>query len=310
MTATESALRFEQLHIDVARNASDDFNPFHDPKRWEQIRDNPFGGPIALGFQLEFLAADRIARQRRSNGEEQRIEAHGLHFSNYEFRFAAALRAGEPFRLEVKDTRDRIAEGGGLSNRLVVRKYDGHLVLMGTQSETREPRFIPEVEFPHLPSLQHLPDRIHPPGTSYFLKRKFLNTSNGKNFTIAALGDQHDYFDELSDRVQFPPLFTASMLSCALLEKGSASGHDFAADPLVYTSHQISVDRRLQSKLRSNDPLHILVDGPLEEPTSKGLGRSAVEQLHYRCFGLAHGDRILFRAQVQLAPLHAFLKQA
>lgn len=306
MNATEPALRFEQLHIDVARNASDDFNPFHDPQHWSEIRDNPFGGPIAMGFQLEFLVADRVAQQRRANGEADLIESQQLHFSNYELRFASALRPGEPFRLEVKDTRDRTERGGGLSNRLVVRKYDGKPVLIGTQSETREPAFLPEVDLSHLPSLQHLPDRIHPPGTQYFLKRKFLNTSNGKNFTLAALGDQHDYFDELADRVEFPPMYTASLLSCALLEKGWAAGHDFTAEPMVYTQHRISVDRRLQAKLRSNDPLHLLVAGPMDEANGHGLGRSAIEQQCYHCFGLVHGDNILFRAIVHLAPLHAF----
>ncbi len=309
MTAIEPALSFEQIHIDVARHASDDFNPFHDPQRWGQIRDNPFNGPIALGFQLEFLIADRIYRQRRSNGEAELIEAHGLYFSNYEFRFAGALRSGETFRLEVKDTLDKTARGGGLSNRLMVRKHTGDAVLLGSQSETPTPRFLTEVDLSHLPSLQHLPDRITAPGTPYFLKRKFLNTSNGKNFALAALSDPHNYFDEPAERVYFPPLFTAALLSSALMEKGRSEGYDLNADPLVYTSHRISIDRRLQSTLRSNDCLHLLVEGPLEAQPGKGLGRSAVEQQLYRCFGLIHGKQILFRANVELAPLHAFLNQ-
>lgn len=307
MTAIEPALRFEPLHIDVARYASDDFNPFHDPQRWHQIRDNPFHGPVALGFQLEFLVADRIAQLRRRNAEAERIEAQQLAFSNYQFRFAGALRPGEIFRLEVKDTAaGRNGDGTGLSNRLSVRKQNGDLVLLGSQSETRSARYLAGAELSHLPSLQHLPDRITAPGTPYFVKHKYLNTSNGKNFVLAALSDPHDYFDEIAERVYFPPLYTASLISSALLEKGRADGYDFLADPLVYTSHRISVDRRLQSELCSNDCLHILVEGPLEQPGGKGMGRATVEQQLYRCFGLVHGHRILFRAEVQLAPLHAF----
>ena len=65
------ALRLEQIHIDVVRNATDDFNPFHDPNRWQNIQENPFGGPIALGFQLVGLALDRIVQHREAQGERQ-----------------------------------------------------------------------------------------------------------------------------------------------------------------------------------------------------------------------------------------------
>ncbi len=49
--------RFQQLHIDVARNSTDDFNPFHDPRRYGRIVGSPYPRPIALGFQLECLCA-------------------------------------------------------------------------------------------------------------------------------------------------------------------------------------------------------------------------------------------------------------
>jgi hypothetical protein len=60
MSATDNTLRFQQIHIDVARNATDDFNPFHDKNRWQNITDNPFVGPIALGFQLECLIENQM----------------------------------------------------------------------------------------------------------------------------------------------------------------------------------------------------------------------------------------------------------
>lgn len=309
MTVTESALCFEQLHVDVARHASDDFNPFHDPRRWRQVRDNPFGGPIVPGFQLEFLVADRIRRLRGRDGEAALIEAHGLQFSNYDFRFVDALRPGDRFRLEVKDTLDRTGRGDGLRNRAVVRGHGGGAVLLGSQSETRAPRFLAEADLSHLPSLQHLPDRINVPGTPYFLKRKFLNTSNGKNFALASLCDPGDYFDEPAEQVYFPPLFTAALLSAALLAKAQADGYDLAADPLVYTSHRISIDRRRQSELRSNDCLHLLVEEPQAVPSGRGLGRSTRSRQRYRCLGLVHGKQVLFRAEVELASLRAILSR-
>lgn len=300
--------RFEQLHIDVARNATDDFNPFHDPRRWSRIARNPFGGPIVLGFQVELLTADRIARRRREEDLETLADSLGLHFINYEFSFAGALRPGEAFTIEVKRTCNQTHREGGLSSRAAVRRVDGGLVSVGTQSETAAPRFLSDACLAGLPALDPLPDRFPVPGSRYFLKRKFMTTSNGKNFVLAALADPYDYFDELTERVSFPPIFPVALVSSALLEKAWRERYDFTANPLVYTTHQISIDRRLQRQLRTNDRLHILVEGPVEAGGAAGLGRVTVAQTLYRCFGLVHGQNILFRANIWMTPLSAMVR--
>lgn len=298
---------FDQLHIDVARNTTDDFNPFHDPLRWRNIRDNPFGSTIALGFQTEFLVSHLVERHRQAHGEHQLPARHGLCFDNYEFSFATALRPGDGFGVDVRKTVDRTPRGGGLSNRVVVRKPEGDLVLMGTQSASPVPRALGDLPVPVIPGLPDRPDRAMLAGSDYFLKRKHLNTSNGKNFVLAGLVDQHEYFDELAGRVTFPPMFCAALLSCALLEKGWQDGYDFEADPVVYTSHQISIDRRLQRRLASNDTLHLLVDGPIPVPVEKGLGKVPVEQQAYQCLVLVYGSEVLLRARLLTAPLHALM---
>jgi len=38
---------------------------------------------------------------------------------------------------------------------------------------------------------------------SFFLKRKFMNVSNAKNFLCGSLAKQADYFDELEDIIYF-----------------------------------------------------------------------------------------------------------
>ena len=133
------------------------------------------------------------------------------------------------------------------------------------------------------------------------MKRKYLTTSNGKNFVLSGLATQQDYFDELDEHIAFPPLFTAALASCALLEKAWQSGYDFHADPVVYTTHQITVDRRLQASLRSNDRLHLLVDGPLAEQANE---QQAAMQT-YHVFGLVAANAVLFSARVQLARLQS-----
>lgn len=295
---------FDQLHIDIARNSTDDFNPFHDPVRFSRIAGNPFDAPIALGFQLEFLAADRVLRHRAT---EQATRDEMPPYSNYEFNFPGAIRAGEAFDIDVRRTVDKRASGGGLSNRVVVRKSDGSPVLIGTQSRTATPRVDVDLDLAALPDPRDIPDRSFLPASGLYLKRKFLTTSNAKNFALGALCRQQDYIDELAEQIHFGPLFTASLLSCALLERGRAQGHDFEAAPMVYTNHQLSVHMPLQERLRSNDALHFLVAPPERIEQSGGLGRACVEQQLFRCAALLDDGSVLLRARVQLAALDALL---
>ena len=197
------SLILEQLHIDVVRNATDDFNPFHDPHRWHNIRANPFAGPIALGFQLAGLALDRISQYRRSAGEGELAAANGLHFSNYQFTFASAVTANSELEVQVRKTANRIGARGELSNRVTL-KHDGKLALMGMRRDTREPA-TPLTPPPGLPSrLDGVADHTMIPASEHFLTRKYLMTSNGKNFCADCFIPQHHYFDELAERIYSP----------------------------------------------------------------------------------------------------------
>ena len=233
MASCLEGLHFEQLHIDVARNTTDDFNPFHDPQRWHLVRENPFGSPIVLGFQTAFLISDRIEGLHRGRPDAPKIAVEQLPFSNYEFRFVGALRPGELFDVLLRKTVDKVASGGGVSTRALIRKQTGDPVLMASQSETTAPKFLTDAQPAGLPNLAELADRQRIPRTNYFLKRKYLTTSNGKNFVLSGLATQQDYFDELDEFVQFPPVFTAALMSCGLLEKAWREGYDFEADPVA-----------------------------------------------------------------------------
>ncbi|HHI75651.1 MAG TPA: hypothetical protein ENJ94_00620 [Gammaproteobacteria bacterium] len=292
-----------QLHIDVARNATDDFNPFHDPLRWQNIRDNPFGGPIALGFQLEALALHAVAEHRAARGEPDPLAADGPPFSRLRFSFAGAVRPGDRLEVQVRDTRP---SGGGLGNRVLIRQAGGGLVLSGSRSDFDEapPELAQGHGLPFDPTA--LPDRELSPDGRWFHKRKYLMTSNGKNFCAAAGIPQHHYFDELAERVRFPPAYTLALVSCALLERARHQGHDFEAQPFVYTAHQFEIDNRLQRRLRSNDRLHLLAGPQQGEPDEEGDGhppRRVIQQ----CLGILEDGRLLFRGRVTLAPLAAIL---
>ena len=104
-----------QLHIDIARNATDDFNLFHDPMRWQRVSDNPFQGTIALGFQLGLFVETQI-QQSASSIEPRR-------YSVYEFTFVNPAKEGDELSLVVKTPRVSNTElGKQESQRLVPKK--------------------------------------------------------------------------------------------------------------------------------------------------------------------------------------------
>jgi hypothetical protein len=311
MSLEPPVFRFDQLHVDVARNATDDFNLFHDPQRWMRIRGNPFRGPIVLGFQLEALIDFLIERQRAAESPDpSQMGAGEPPFANYEFRFAHELNPGESFRAEVRRTVRARRPGGETSNRVSLRRLDDTPILIGARTDTNSPRFLGEWEPGLLPRLDGVPDRSFVAGTGLFLKRKFLNNSNAKNFLLGSLVDQLHYFDELAERVHFPPIFTASLISCALLEKCWAEGYDFERNPQVYLAHYFSIDRRLQGGLRSNGRLDILIDGPHPVAQSGGLSGARTVQDAYRCYGMLAQGQTLFRAEVRTTTLQRILAGA
>jgi hypothetical protein len=297
---------FSQLHIDIARNSTDDFNLFHDSRKWQNIHGNPYNGPITLGFQLESLIEGKITDYRRQRDEEKLLVEHGLNFSNYQFTFANAIKPDQAIEVDIKESVFKHECSPSLSNRIIV-KADGKLALSGSKKETAEPLFLGQPDLSRVGELKIQPDRcfLH---NGYFLKRKFMMTSNAKNFLCASLRDQTQYFDELQDKVIFPEMFPCALLSSALLEKALKWLHDFERNPMVYTSHKISVDRQYLAQLKSNDALHILIK-PAENCAAHDFGDLHATPLDYECYGLINNNNaLLFRALISLVPLELIRK--
>ena len=289
----DGPLRFQLIHIDVARNATDDFNPFHDKNRWQRVAENPFSGPIVLGFQLECLIEDQLRQYRAQQNEGRLLVENELHYSNYEFKFVNAVVPGQQIEVIIKDSQLRARENTTLSNRVSL-KADGKLAVAGYKRESRAPLSPATIDnLDTLGDLNKVTDRSFLPGTDIFLKRKYLTTSNAKNFLSGSLVEQSLYIDELADQVGFPDMFPCALLSCALLERAREQGHDFELKPMVYRSHSLSVDRRCLAGARSNNSLHLLsrhADPAAQTPV-------------YDCFGIIGSDKLLFTARIDLMPL-------
>lgn len=297
---------FDQIHIEVARNASDDFNLFHDKHKWLQITHNPFKGPIVLGFQLNTLIEYQMRLYREAHHEDKVIAENHLRFSNYQVTFINAVRPRMPVSLEIKKTLINTIPDLTLANRITM-KSDGKTVLLGYKKETLAPLFLADTKLDNLADLSEIPDRTIVPDTDYFLKRKYMNNGSVKNFLSGSLAEQSDYFDELEHIARYPEIFPCSLASGALLEKAQLENHNFKLNPMVYTSHEISVDRVYLGYLRNNDSLHILVK-QLPESSENTLNHTNIRLRTYQCYGLLENNEVLFRMTMNLVPLKEILK--
>ena len=294
----EQSFRFQTIHIDAARNATDDFNLFHDKAHWQRIHNNPFQGPIVLGFQLEALVEYRLRLYRQQADETRLLRDHELRYSGYEFSFINVVRPNDALTVDVRKSRLSAGDNPTLSNRVTLRTDKG-IVLTGYKRESRRPLVRPVIELSTLPALRAAPDRDDLPGSGYFLKRKYINVGNAKNFLSGSLIEQSDYFDELRDKIEFPEIFPAALISCALLERGLKERYDFERAPMVYTAHAICIDRARLAELRSNDALHLLVG----QPRTDTGGKTGLAQQVYDCLGVVNDAGLLFAARISVAPL-------
>ncbi|MCD2450132.1 hypothetical protein GO003_007010 [Methylicorpusculum oleiharenae] len=302
----EQLFTFEQIHIEVARNASDDFNLFHDKHKWLQITHNPFKGPIVLGFQLNTLIEYQMRLYREAHYEDQIIADKQLRFSNYQTIFVNALRPRQELSLEIKKTLITTIPHLTLTNRVMI-KSQNKTILLGYKKETQTPLFLGDTDLSNLPDLNTVADKTLVPGTDYFLIRKWLQNGNVKNFLSGSLVEQSDYFDELAHIAHYPEIFPCSLTSGVLLEKAQLENHDFKANPMVYTSHDISVDRFLIKQLKNNDKVYILVK-QLPESKNNTLNNTSIMLRTYECYGVLDNQEILFRIKLNLVPLEEIIK--
>lgn len=293
-----------QLHIEAARNSTDDFNLFHDKNRWQLIPQNPFGGPIALGFQLACYIETQIEHQRKQ-GLIENTQSNLLPYSAYELSFAGTVCPGHNISLRLRPTKTKHTENGLMhSNRFVLMCKKEHQkdkpVLLGSKKEYEKMPNLLADEYPAYKDIKHLSDRMFIPNSDYFLKHKYMIVGNAKNFLTSAFAEQSEYIDEFEDKVNFPDMYPLSLLSSALLERAKADNYDLRKNPMIFVGHHLVIDKRQLYNLRSNDRLHILVG----KQSDSSLDNHKKRQY---CLAYANCNEPLFKAKVELMPLKALL---
>lgn len=274
-----------QVQIDMARNATDDFNLFHDQFRWGWVKQNPFKGPIALGFQLGCLIETHIPKN------SPHITVDMLRFSSFEFNFANCVMVGDKIEIDFKKGRLTQNENGKQYSTRICLKANGKPAIIGFKRDGEYPTLNLELPEILMSQLKDAPDRSFIIDDQYFLKRKWMIVGNAKNFLLSAFADQTMFIDEFANKVSFPQMYPLALLSSAMLERAQAANYDLVQNPLIYTSHHLSVDKVQLKDLRSNDALNILVKQPAYLPG--GIQR-------FDCFGYVNQQTPLFIAQVHL----------
>lgn len=296
-----------QMHIEAARNSTDDFNLFHDKKRWHKIKNNPFKGAIALGFQLGCFVEDQVNLSPKSysqqlhNAENKKVSINPLTFSQYEFTFAGSVKPDDTIELVVRDGRlSNIADAECFSNRIAL-KANGKTVLLGYKRQTSKhivSGISPQID---LSQIIDSKDRSFIGSEQYFVKRKYMIVGNAKNFLTSSFAEQSEYIDEFINKVSFPEMYPLSLLSSALLERAQAIGQDLIKEPMIYLSHKLSIDKKVLKNLQSNDAINIVVGPPIKSDNENS------EYVTHNCTCILPTHEVLFHAEIQLAPLSSLL---
>lgn len=292
-----------QMHIEAARNSTDDFNLFHDKNRWHKIQNNPFQGTIALGFQLGCFIEDQVNKSAKNytnqlaTSEKPQVSTQPLNFSQYELSFAGSVKTGDTIKLIVRDGRLSTVSGIECFSNRISLKANGKTVLLGYKREASNHLIKGITNLPNFDDIINTKDRTFITPEKYFLKRKFMIVGNAKNFLTSSFAEQSEYIDEFDDKVSFPQMYPLSLLSSALLERAQAVGQDLIKAPMIYLSHKLSIDKNVLKTLKSNHSLNILVGPPIKSDDTD----SAYET--HQCTCVLSTKEILFHAEIQLAPL-------
>lgn len=296
-----------QMHIEAARNSTDDFNLFHDKNRWQKIKANPFQGTIALGFQLGCFVEDQVNRspknyeQQLNNNEKSKVSCKTLNFSQYEFTFAGCVKPDDSIELVVRDGRLSDTSGTECFSNRIALKANGKTVLLGYKRQTSKHIVKGITLLPELSEIIKSNDRCFITPEQYFVKRKYMIVGNAKNFLTSAFAEQSEYIDEFIDKVSFPEMYPLSLLSSALLERAQAVGQNLIEEPMIYISHKLSIDKNILKTLKSNHALNILVSPPQKSDDENS------EYVTHACTCVLSTQEILFHAEIQLAPLSSLL---
>ena len=157
---------------------------------------NPFANLAIPSFQLDAQIEGQIEIFPSTQDEREIIDQYNLRFSNYEFTIANTIKPDHAISIEIKPSHLKRSANTALSHGVCIKTTEG-IALAGYKKESHSPLYLADAGLPPSADIERVSDRSYLPNTPFFLKRKFMNTSNAKSFLTGSLIEQADYFDEL-----------------------------------------------------------------------------------------------------------------
>jgi len=292
--------RFGQIHIDVARNSTDDFNPFHDPHRFDRILATPTPADrprLSARVPLPVFPgrASAVAVRRPGCAGGATLSQLQFHLRPTPCARRSPARSSQADRPE--DRPARIVE------RVLVKK-SGRAVLLVRIRDTPEPVVVAAGDLPLAVDLRWLRPR-GAAGHAMVPHKRSSSTRPTPRTSRRSAVDQALLLRRDCREGPLPRALPCALASCALLEAGLERGPRLRCRPdgVRRAPHQRGPGG-WQLRCAATNVLHILARGPTTVAAA-GLGgrRTRAPALPLR--RPRAGSAGVYAADIDLAPLQA-----
>ena len=284
---------FTQSEVDTVRSITDDGNPIHDPDKWHNVQNNPFDGPIVLGFQLVELAA-RATSDSALGQSAYTKAARPVHqttiYNRYRVTFLNAVKADE--RVEMTASAVRRLDSVGSSRQRFVARTCESIVMKGYRETVTESSGNTDYMFDGIEPINGSGGSNAVQHHSVMTTQKLLSTAHARRFATAC-GDSNHQNNVHGLRGLASDIYPVSMTSGALVQYASSCGWDLSVRPFVYRSQDIRIDSSRLDGLSTNTAitLQTRLVASAEDDRNDALG---TDEFAFVCTGSLPDKTVLF----------------
>jgi len=293
---------FTQSDVDSVRSISDDGNPIHDPSVWYKVQNNPFDGPIVLGYQLVELAAratsDSILNESQYRANASSTPHDGI-YSRYRVTFLNAVRPNE--NVEMKASAIRKIESEEVVRQRFVARSAGTIVLKGYRETVVGNSENTDYMFAGIDQRERFGRSSAQTDGEVMTTEAQLSTSHARRFAKAC-GDSVHQNNVHGLRGLASDIYPVSMTSGALVRYAINSGWDLCARPLVYRSQDIRIDSSRLMGLSGNTAISLQTR---REASRDGIqaDETGASDFAFVCKGMMSDGSVLFCVRLVVSAL-------
>jgi|GEM_PF-5923434 len=293
---------FTQSDVDTVRSISDDANPIHDPEKWSKVQNNPFDGPIVLGFQLVELAARATSSpllHQAQCAKKSRPPSRRTVINRYRVTFLNAVKANET--VDIKASATRHLDCGVTTRQRFVARSGSSIVLKGYREivmateDKRDDMFADVGQGGERSTVGMIGSR------AVMTTEKLLSTTHASRFAKACGDSTHDN-NVHGLRGLASDIYPVSMTSGALVRYAISSGWDLSVRPFVYKSQDIRIDSSRLSQMSTSTAitLQTQLQNSAEDSMTDAMG---TDDFAFFCTGLLPDKSPLFCVRLVVSAL-------